>query len=71
MTLPTGSVNETQQRQLRKRKKLSLIIGIIVLMFFTCWTPWNVLEFIRAMYLAFGVELDLQQPLIIPCWLWY
>lgn len=49
-----GSFNETQQRQLRKRKKLSLIIGIIVLMFFTCWTPWNILEFIRAMGLAFG-----------------
>ncbi len=49
-----GDANETQQRQLKKRKRISLIVGIIVLMFFTCWTPRTVLEFILIMDLTFG-----------------
>ena len=49
-----GDANETQQRQLKKRKKISLIVGIIVLMFFICWTPRTVLEFILIMDLTFG-----------------
>ena len=47
-----GNVNETQRRQLKKRKRVSLILGIIVLMFFICWTPRIFLEFILIMDLT-------------------
>ena len=47
-----GNINETQRRQLKKRKRVSLVVGIIVLMFFICWTPRQVLDFILIMDLT-------------------
>ena len=51
---PIAHINETIKRQIKKRKKLSLIIGIIVLVFFACWTPLMMMDLLRAMDLMLG-----------------
>lgn len=53
---PIGNENQSQRRHLEKRKRMSLIIGIIVVVFFFCWTPYNILEFIRVMRLQSGAR---------------
>ena len=56
---PIGHINETIRRQIKKRKRLSIMIGIIVLVFFASWTPLTVMEFLRAM------DLLLENPVRI------
>ena len=39
--------NDTQRKQFKARKRMSLLVIVIVIAFFVCWTPWNIMEFVE------------------------
>jgi hypothetical protein len=39
--------NDTQRKQFKARKRMSLLVIVIVIAFFICWSPWNIIEFVE------------------------
>ena len=39
--------NDTQRKQFKARKRMSLLVIVIVIAFFVCWSPWNIIEFVE------------------------
>lgn len=39
--------NDTQRKQYKARKRMSLLVIVIVISFFVCWSPWNIVEFVE------------------------
>lgn len=39
--------NDTQRKQFKARKRMSLLVIAIVVAFFACWSPWNIIEFVE------------------------
>ncbi|XP_028399396.1 neuromedin-K receptor-like [Dendronephthya gigantea] len=39
--------NDTQRKQFKARKRMSLLVIVIVVAFFVCWSPWNIIEFVE------------------------
>lgn len=39
--------NEAQRKQFQARKRMSLLVIVIVIAFFVCWSPWNIMEFVE------------------------
>lgn len=39
--------NDTQRKQFKARKRMSLLVIVIVIAFFICWSPWNIMEFVE------------------------
>lgn len=39
--------NEAQRKQFNARKRMSLLVIVIVIAFFICWSPWNIIEFVE------------------------
>ncbi len=39
--------NDTQRKQFKARKRMSLLVIVIVIAFFLCWSPFNIIEFVE------------------------
>ena len=50
--LSSGDANDTQQRQIKARKRMSLLVIVILVAFLICLSPWNIIEFIEQVHTA-------------------